>query len=408
MGDNKDPLEKLKNDIVLSFKYHFSNKEEFKEQLEEEKQKRLSKESITVEEKLLIMKAYKELLNDSIKKWERIYLENQEPEVGMDIYPKDMEFSINYNLSLKEKINYRGENYDFLAYDKNNTHWFFYTMHKRFEYGGKIYCYLTLNAIDHIMVKPSKDFYMYISNEDESKDNLEKVTDESLIKELKKHIIKFKDLPNDLIHQIVYYSFRGINFEKFTKKKIKENCNRLMKKSTSKENEKEITDIMNRLLKMHISDIEKIYNEYSWDDKFIFNGNNYRDEWDDPYDFWISDIIFTKSCDEINRYELSIIDGFDISEYYFDVLSWKLYKNKYYALLHVSAVDNLAIRPQLKIYVELVMTENPNNQKLIRIRDSNLIQTLDDLPSSTIGEEMKSGIFFYNNQMSDYLDVDED
>lgn len=58
MEDNKDILEKLKYNIVLSFKYNFSNnRKSFEEQLEEEKQRRLNQENITIEEKLLIMKA---------------------------------------------------------------------------------------------------------------------------------------------------------------------------------------------------------------------------------------------------------------------------------------------------------------------------------------------------------------
>ena len=88
----------------------------------------------------------------------------------------------------------------------------------------------------------------------------------------KRKLTKFEELPQDLIHQIIYYSYRGEKYEELTKKRFEINCqNRLKDENLNATKRKEIIDAYLALKNMPYSEIIKIYEEYDWEYKFYYN-----------------------------------------------------------------------------------------------------------------------------------------
>lgn len=201
-------------------------------------------------------------------------------------------------------------------------------------------------------------------------------------------LVKFEELPQDLIHQIIYYSYRGKGNEKITRDRIELNCqNRLKDEDIDGNTRKEILDAYLTLKKMKYSEITKIYDEYDWDYKFYYDYYETHDDQEDTYFLNQSEIIFRKSGFRFPYY-LWCIDGYDRGDYNAYVLNWKFYKDKYYALLKVIEVDKVVIKPQYNLYFELI----PEADTLIRVRDTKLIKRLENLPGSVLGEVKHYGV----------------
>lgn len=202
-----------------------------------------------------------------------------------------------------------------------------------------------------------------------------------------KKLVKFEDLPQDLVHQLVYYSFRGNKVENLTRNKIMRNCKiRLDDKDIDGPKREEIMDSYNILKSMSYSEIIEIYNEYDWEYKFNYVGNS-RDEDDEPYDLSTSEIIFRKAGSSLPYY-FCCIDGYDVSIYNTHVLNWKYYEGRYFVLLNIIDINNQAIDPSYNLYFELIL----GDEILVRVRDAKLIDELEKLPTSVVGNVRHYGI----------------
>ena len=204
----------------------------------------------------------------------------------------------------------------------------------------------------------------------------------------KRKLTKFEELPQDLIHQIIYYSYRGEKYEELTKKRFEINCqNRLKDENLNATKRKEIIDAYLALKNMPYSEITKIYEEYDWEYKFYYNYYNDHDGEEDTYNLNQIEIIFRKSGFEYPYY-LWCEDGYDEGKYNAYVLNWKFYKGKHYTLLKIIDVDKVEIETPYNLYFEVVI----ETDSLIRVRDAKLIKALENLPSSVLGEVEHYGI----------------
>lgn len=187
----KKKCEELKLEMLSGLTFNFLE-DKYVQLINDEYQKRLSSYTSPEDRKLLIT-AYKELRKMSYEEASKIntklYFNSQtswniENEVNLWVIPN--------NLSLRKKIFYPERFYEFLAFNPSGN--VLYKMINRFEYNGDTYCYLTELAVNYYTVNSTTNFYKFIMEEDETKDRLEKITDEDSIKELKKHFSRIENL----------------------------------------------------------------------------------------------------------------------------------------------------------------------------------------------------------------------